>query len=476
MRENEKLMMLKSALALDTAVHSMEEIFAWIEARRQATRYEVKPIPFSALKGWRFDPQTGNLHHESGRFFSIEGVRVRTDWGFVPEWDQPIICQPEVGFLGILCKKINGVLHFLLQTKIEPGNIGGIQIAPTLQATKSNYTQVHKGARPRYLEYFISPDDSKVHLDVLQSEQGSKYLRKRNRNIILEVDGDIPVEEDFCWMTLGQIGLLLKQDNLINMDTRTVISCISYGSYDRRSLELAKSVLFHDAAQANDQRHMLLSALDAERHLHTLAELISWITHMKCRYELEINRIPLNEVRCWQRDSTHIRHETGKYFSVMAVEATIESREVSSWCQPLVQSAQIGIIAFLIKEIKGVYHFLVQAKLEPGNMDIIELAPTVQCVNDNYRSSIPEQKPAYLDYVLQVKPEQIWCDTHQSEEGGRFYHEQNRSLIIEVEDDFPLDVPPTYAWMTLNQIKMFIHFNNYFNMEARSLVSAIGLW
>lgn len=243
MREDEELMMLKSALALDTAIHSMEEIFSWIEARRKATRYQVRPISFAELKGWYFHSQTGNLQHESGRFFSIEGVRVRTNWGFVSEWDQPIICQPEVGFLGILCKKINGILHFLLQAKIEPGNIGGIQIAPTLQATKSNYTQVHQGTRPRYLEYFLSPDDSRVHLDVLQSEQGSKYLRKRNRNIILEVDGGIPVEEDFCWMTLGQIGLLLKQDNLINMDTRTVISCISYGSYNRRSLELAKSVL-----------------------------------------------------------------------------------------------------------------------------------------------------------------------------------------------------------------------------------------
>lgn len=476
MREPDHLAMLKSALAVEEALHPMDEVLAWIDRRRVATSFHVRPIPFSEMKGWSFHPDTGNLKHDSGKFFSIEGIRIQTNWGFVSQWDQPIIVQPEVGFLGILCKEIKGVLHFLLQAKIEPGNIGGVQLAPTLQATKSNYTQVHKGARPRYLEHFQSSEGSRVHLDVLQSEQGSKYLWKRNRNIILEVDGDVPVGEDYCWMTLGQIGLLLKKDNLVNMDTRTVISCISYGSYDCRSLELVKSVLFHDPAHATDQRHMLMSALDGERHKHSLPELISWITRMKCRFDLDVLRIPLNEVRGWHRTETCIRHEEGRFFSVIGVEASIGNREISSWCQPLVQSAQVGIIAFLIKSIDGVYHFLVQAKLEAGNLDIIELAPTVQCVNDNYRSSIPRQKPAFLDYVLQVKREQIWYDAHQSEEGGRFYHEQNRNMIIEVDEGFSLDVPPTYTWMTLNQIKDFIHFNNYFNMEARSLISAIGLW
>jgi dTDP-4-dehydro-6-deoxy-alpha-D-glucopyranose 2,3-dehydratase len=476
MCENAPLLMLKSALTTENAQHSTAEILAWVERRRNATPAEVCVIPLTGLKNWHFHPETGNLEHDSGGFFSIEGIRIRTNWGFVPEWDQPIICQPEVGILGILCKKIKGVLHFLLQAKIEPGNIGLVQLAPTLQATRSNYTQVHKGSRPQYLDFFLSPTGLRVHLDVLQSEQGSKYLRKRNRNIILEAYDEIPVGEDFCWMTLGQISLLLRQDNLINMDTRTVISCISFGSYERRTLDLARTILFNNAAPENDQRHMLLSALDGERHLHSLPELISWITQLKCSCDLTVDRIALSAVRSWRRDDECIRHENGKYFSVIAARVTIGNREVTSWSQPLIQSAQVGITAFLIKRIDGMYHFLVQAKMEAGNMDIIELAPSVQCINDNYRQSIPSQKPPFLDYVLTVSPRQIWYDTHQSEEGGRFYHEQHRNLIIEVGEDFPIAVPPTYAWMTVNQIKSFIHFNNYFNMEARSLISAIGLW
>ena len=33
-------------------------------------------------------------------------------------------------------------------------------------------------------------------------------------------------------------------------------------------------------------------------------------------------------------------------------------------------------MGFLVKKINGIYHFLVQAKLECGNFDIVELAPT----------------------------------------------------------------------------------------------------
>ena len=67
----------------------------------------------------------------------------------------------------------------------------------------------------------------------------------------------------------------------------------------------------------------------------------------------------------------------------------------------------------------------------------------------------------------------IYFDSMQSEEGGRFYHEQNRNMIIIADDDFPEALPPNYFWMTLNQIGVFLKFNNYLNIQARSLIAAI---
>ena len=147
-------------------------------------------IPFSEMTGWYVD-HDGSLKHNSGRFFTIQGIHVETDYGHTHAWDQPIINQPEIGYLGILTKVIDGTLYFLMQAKIEPGNVNCVQISPTLQATKSNYTQVHKGKKPAYLDYFVNVKPDHVLLDQLQSEQGARFLRKRNRNIIILVDEEI---------------------------------------------------------------------------------------------------------------------------------------------------------------------------------------------------------------------------------------------------------------------------------------------
>ena len=68
---------------------------------------------------WTFDKKTGDLKHDSGGFFSIRGIHVKTNWGNVPSWSQPIIHQPEIGILGIITKKINGILYFLTQMQPE---------------------------------------------------------------------------------------------------------------------------------------------------------------------------------------------------------------------------------------------------------------------------------------------------------------------------------------------------------------------
>jgi oxidase EvaA len=134
---------------------------------------------------------------------------------------------------------------------------------------------------------------------------------------------------------------------------------------------------------------------------------------------------------------------------------------------------QDGVCAFIIKKINGIYHFLVQAKLECGNFDVMELAPTVQMLTGNMYhpdSTIPE----FAEYILNAPKSQILIDALQSEEGGRFYHEQNRNLLIEVGDEFPLSLPERYTWMTLGQMYEFLRFNNYLNIQARSIISALN--
>lgn len=456
-------MIIRSLLTNKNPFNSTEEIKEWIERRNREVEVKVDKIPFAQMKGWHSD-EDGSIRHDSGRFFSIVGIDVRTDYGSNHHWRQPIILQPEVGYLGILTKEINGVLYCLMQAKIEPGNVNCVQISPTLQATKSNYSRVHEGKSPNYLEYFVNAKPENIILDQLQSEQGARFMRKRNRNIIIKVEEEVPVLEDFRWMTLGQIKDLMQYDNMVNMDTRTVLSGLKISDYVTPLDGLRNMSQFG--------KDMVLSANTNHSYISTRDHL-SWLTGLKARYDLLVNFCPVLDMPGWKKTDREIVRDDHKFFKIIGVNVTISNREVSSWCQPLVEPMQQGLCAFIIRKINGVYHFLMQAKLECGNFDVIELAPTVQCLTGNVYSD-NNIKPTFAEYVLNAPKNQIVFDTLQSEEGGRFYKEQNRNLIVEVGDDFPLELPERYTWMTLRQIYKFLRFNNYLNIQARSLISALS--
>ncbi len=467
MSPSKGILFLQSILNVQGAVQSTDDVVQWLEERNRSVKVHIEPTRFSALRNWKFQPATGNLIHESGKFFSIEGVHVHTDWGALPTWKQPVINQPEIGFLGALAKEIDGVLHFLMQAKIEPGNVNNVQLSPTLQATRSNYTQVHKGTKPLYLDYFLSCRPADVLLDQLQSEQGARFLRKRNRNIIVKTTDDPPVDENFRWLTLGQIIELMHRDNTVNMDARTVVSGIPFGDYSSAVVELSSSM-----SQGSINTDLLHSALDHESALHSIDDILSWLARLKSTYFLDVKPIGLNEIEDWSVTDEKIHHVEDRFFSILPVEVEIENREVATWAQPLLCPAQEGICAFVIKKINGLYHFLVQAKLECGNHDVFELAPTVQCLTGNYRSAASQKLP-FLEYVLNAPKNRIIYEALQSEEGGRFYHEQNRNMIVTAPASFAEQPPDNYLWMSLNQLKTFLKFNNYLNIQARSLIAAI---
>lgn len=114
-----------------------------------------------------------------------------------------------------------------------------------------------------------------------------------------------------------------------------------------------------------------------------------------------------------------------------------------------------------------------QAKLECWDRDTIELAPTVQCLTGDYRH--PESQPLpFLDYIFYARKERIVTVSLQSEEGDFFYHEQNRSLVTIADEWLSDQLPDHYIWIILNQLYYLNQFNNYMNIQARSLLSSIA--
>jgi dTDP-4-dehydro-6-deoxy-alpha-D-glucopyranose 2,3-dehydratase len=433
----------RSAAAVGGAAPGPDDIGEWLDGRRAASSFAVDRIPFGELEGWSFEADTGNMVHRSGRFFTVEGLHVDVGEGPSTEWWQPIICQPEIGILGILAKEFDGVLHFLMQAKMEPGNTNLLQLSPTVQATHSNYTKVHRGATVRYLDHFTRPERSHVLSDVLQSEHGSWFYRKRNRNIVVEVTGDVPPHEDFCWLTLGQIAELLRRDNVVNMDARSVLAG--------------------------------LPGDDSPRALHADTDLASWIASARSTNTVRARRVPLDSVPGWVRGPSSIDHDQGRYFRVVAVSVHADSREIAHWTQPLIEPRGRGIVAFLTRDIEGVPHVLARARLEGGFFDTVELGPTVQCTPGNYAHLPGERRPAFLDLVAAPDPSRIRYSALHSEEGGRFLNAVSRYLVVEAgQDQVPLDPPPGFRWVSTAQLAALARHSHYVNVQARTLLACLN--
>ncbi|ARF63871.1 NDP-hexose 2,3-dehydratase [Streptomyces violaceoruber] len=432
----------RSAAAVDEG-HWMRtsDVEPWLRERARAHRLRVRRVPFEDLDGWSFQEGTGNLSHRSGRFFTVEGLRTTGGPGSADAREQPVIHQPEVGILGILAKEFDGVLHFLMQAKAEPGNPEPVQLSPTVQATRSNYTGAHGGSRVRYLDHFIRTGGGRVLVDTLQSEHGEWFYRKSNRNVMVETSGHVEADDDFCWLTLGQIGALLRRDLLVNMDSRSVLAGAPMPGAEP-------------------------GALCSDVALH------SWLATHRAGSDMRSGLVPLAGLRGWQRGPASIESTSRGGFRVVAVQVEAEKREVPGWSQPLVEPTEHGLSAFLLRRFDGVPHLLAHARTEGGLTDVVELAPTVQ--------GVPEEPSArgrtpFLDEVLSGASERTLFDARHSEEGGRFLNAVSRYAVVEAGPDTASRTPPPgYLWVTPGQLGDLVRQGRYVNVQARTLMSMLA--
>lgn len=464
MTENLQYEILKSWADEEGSVSSNDSILEWIKELNSTTRVQIKECSIYESSFWFYDDYNGEVLNRKRSFFSITGMRYFEDNEFIKE--QPVILQPEIGYLGIICKKINGILHFLMQAKTEPGNVNCVQISPTIQATKSNFMRVHGGRLPAYFEYFENSGRYHVIYDQVQSEQASRFYKKRNRNMIMYVDEEIDVLPNFKWMTLGQIKLFMKTDNLVNMDTRTVLSGLPVYGNDGTGTDTGRlKGFFYDSCLF---RSMLL-----ENPHKDLADVFRKLNNYKMFRDAAAEPVPLNHLVDWNVDEYGITCRKPADFSVRYYDIEISGREVQHWIQPLFKASGPATFGLLTKAENGVRKYLVQAKPEIGSFDRIELGPSVQwepshapsadnAADRLFRKCLDSRKGFVLDVVL-------------SEEGGRFYHEQNRNIILDITGSEEPVLPDTYLWVSYSCLNYMVQMHNCLNIQLRNLLSLIRL-
>ncbi len=172
-------------------------------------------------------------------------------------------------------------------------------------------------------------------------------------------------------------------------------------------------------------------------------------------------------------ENLSFRNINRKYpFELIFCNVTIEGREVTNWNQPLFSATGSAIFGLLCCIDNGVYQFLVKIKPEIGCFDGAEIGPTIQ---EEFDST--EEKDFISDFFFEKlkKKETILADVLLSEEGGRFYQEQNRNVIIQINKDELKDLPDSYVWSDYGTLNILTQVNNCLNIQLRNLLSLLEI-
>lgn len=99
----------------------------------------------------------------------------------------------------------------------------------------------------------------------------------------------------------------------------------------------------------------------------------------------------------------------------------------------------------------------------------------MQCAPSNYAPLPTEERPPFLDALLNASPERVRYSTVHSEEGGRFLDAESRYLVVETDEaTTPTEPPPGYHWVTPGQLNWLAGHSRYVNVQARTLLAVLG--
>ena len=204
-----------------------------------------------------------------------------------------------------------------------------------------------------------------------------------------------------------------------------------------------------------------------------------WYNDIKKSNKAVVKTVHLERMKKWIYDNKKgvLKHSSGEFFHIEGKRITKSDREVKSWDQPFIKQVDYkgGIIGLVRSNIKGMPHYLVDAKFEPGNYKFIQLSPTVQATFSNIKKAHGGRTVKFLNFFKSPSKNKCKIIFKQwvSEEGGRLRNKRNLGIIIEYTGKKEISIEPDYKWLTLKQIKELILENAMINPHLRTLVSFI---
>ena len=413
----------------------LADLNRWILVQKKKNLMKSSKINIADIVNWKIENK--KIYNYNRSFFSIVPFRFQQNKNKF--WFQPLIVQKEVGILGIIKKVYKSIDYYLLQAKVEPGNIKGIQLSPTVQATKSNYLQKHGGKKTNYLNFFINNKlNTKIITNLRLSEQGTRYYDKSNNNILIDLKNKkIKKLNNFIWVTKKNLEYLLKKKNLLNMDTISVLSS-----------SIQKNIL--------------------DTPINNSSSIIDILKDLKKRIQIKKKAISFKDLKNWRIFKNKISDNKKKFFSIFFLRIKTNSREVKEWHQPIISDHSISFNGFLIKKKNNTNHYLLKAVQEPG-LVLPRFTTTISIKNFNYKT-----RNSNIRFYNFFKNQKNLIKYVYSDEGGRFYKNETHNLIRVLKENDKVFLAKNFIWVSHNQIIDLIK-RDLLTIEARNLFASFNI-
>lgn len=216
-----------------------------------------------------------------------------------------------------------------------------------------------------------------------------------------------------------------------------------------------------------------------------LKNIVEWLEDCAQASDMETEVISLNEMTNWRIDENggKISHISGDFYEIIGLRVkSSKTREISTgWDQPVVKQIGFngGVLGLMRQKIAGIPHYLVEAKAEPGNPNLVQISPTLQATFANLRQVHGGDKPDFAIYFEHFAEEETTHANHNllfrqwlPEDGGRLYKKCNLGVVIKVDDEQEVQIPNLrrFRWVTLHDLISLIEKTNWVNPHIRSLI------
>ncbi|GGZ29905.1 NDP-hexose 2,3-dehydratase [Streptomyces inusitatus] len=384
------------------------------------------------------------MAHETGRFFRIIGARHLSGTNHTVE--QPLVEQSEVGMLCLFVAQFEGQFHGLITFKFEPGTPDGIEVAPTVQATRSNYEAAHGGSQVPAVEIALSEEVCTL-ADSVQREQESWFLGKVNRNRIVLLDEREAIDiartvPESSWVPIPVLLKAALESRLLNMDLRSVLSMWP-----------------------------LEAMMSPDAPAPVTSGPLPHVPHGQDSTSPGSNPelVPLDSLSHWQIADS-IEHRQRRFFSIVGCRVEGQGREVASWDQPLLAPVGMGQCTLLVRPGSSGPELLVSERVRIGSLRGPSLEARFQRgdiadhTTESRRRSMVEESSGL------VRCREIHSAVH-AEEGGRF-----RGAIATYQLGLLPDAAeqqPAGRWTPLRELEALGQHGDRLSVELRTCLTMI---